>query len=164
MSDSTKKITSEHELGELVEEIVEEHDFNIEVGVEVAERFKRKAGQYRHGERKIRISEYLLKNHPGRVPRTVKHEIGHAVVMHRYGGGEVKPHGEEWKSVMRKLGVDNPEGRHDLQLAEYSYMVRCVNPECDVETGRHRKSRLVKQPSMYRCKECGSSFESFKLE
>lgn len=157
------RITSEYELKKATESIVKSFDLDIKLNVEISGRFKQKAGQYRHNERKIRISQYLLENHPEKVIETVKHEIGHAVVMHRHGKRRTKPHGKEWKSVMQELGVDNPKECHSLQLTEYSYLVRCTNSSCDVELGRHRKSRLVKKPQLYVCNECGSKFKSFKV-
>lgn len=157
------KIVSESELKIVTERVIDSFDLDINVDIEVSGRFKQKAGQYRHNERKIRISKYLLENHPEEVVETVKHELGHAVVMHRYRERRTKPHGKEWKSIMQELGVDNPKACHNLQLAEYSYLVRCTNPSCDVELGRHRKSRLVKKPQLYICNECGSNFESFKV-
>lgn len=157
------RISSEDELKKATESIIEEFNLEIDVCVETSGRFKQKAGQYRHSERKVRISKHLLENHPEKVIETLKHEIGHAVVLNRYGKRRTKPHGREWKSVMRELGVDNPEACHSLQLTEYSYLVRCTNPDCDVELGRHRKSRLVKKPQLYVCNECGDKFESFKV-
>lgn len=158
------RISSEDELKKATEHIIEEFDLEIDVDVEISGRFKQKAGQYRHSERKVRISEHLLENHPDEVMETLKHELGHAVVMNRNGERRIKPHGREWKSVMQELGVDNPEACHSLQLTEYRYLIRCTNPECDVELGRHRKSRLVKKPHLYLCNECGSNFESFKVK
>ena len=156
------EITSEQELKEAVESLVKEHDLGIEV--EIADRFKRKAGQYQHGEKKIRISKYLLENHSEKVIETLKHEIGHAVVMQKCKNRNTRPHGEEWKSVMHEIGVENPEACHSLQLTDYNYIVRCINPDCGLEIGRHRKSRLVKKPESYLCSECGSKLESFKVE
>jgi len=159
------KITSEHELKKATEYLINKFSLDIEADVEIATRFKQKAGQYRHNERKIRISQYLLENHPEEVIDTVKHELGHAVVMKRYGEDKsIRPHGEEWRSVMQELRVNNPQACHSLKLTKYSYIVKCSNSECSVKIGRHRKSRLVKQAELYACNECESHFESFKLE
>lgn len=160
---SPSVVTSEQELEEATERLIRKFDLGIDIEVEIAKRFKQKAGQYRHGERKIRISQHLIDNHPRKIIETVKHEIGHAVAMHRYGKRRIKPHGKEWKSIMQEMEVDKPEACHNLQLTEYSYVVRCTNPNCDVELGRHKKSRLVKKPEFYVCKECGSNFESFEV-
>jgi len=160
---SPSVITSEKELKEATEHLIKKFDLGIDIEVEIADRFKQKAGQYRHSERKVRISHHLIDNHPGEVIDTVKHELGHAVAMHRYGKRRVKPHGKEWKSIMEEMEVDKPKACHDLQLTEYSYVIRCTNSNCDVELGRHKKSRLVKKPELYVCKECGSNFESFEI-
>lgn len=157
------KISSEKELKDTVEQLIKKFDLDINVGIEIAERFKQKAGQYRHNERKIRISKHLIENHQEKVVETIKHELGHAVVMHRYENERTDPHGREWKSVMRELDVENPEACHTLQLTEYRYIVRCTNSNCEVESGRHKRSRLVKKPELYVCNECGSKFESFKV-
>ena len=157
------RISSETELEKAAEYVIKKFDLGIDIDIEIANRFKRKAGEYRHDERKIRISRHLLENHQEKVVETLKHEIGHAVVMQRYGK-KVKPHGREWKSVMQELEVDNPKAGHSLQLTEYSYLVRCTNPDCGVELGRHRKSRIVKTPEFYRCNKCGSVLESFEVD
>lgn len=156
------RISSETELKKASEYFIKKFDLGIEIEIEIENRFKRKAGEYRHDERKIRISRHLLENYPKKVEETVKHELGHAVVMQKYGKN-VKPHGREWKSVMQGLGVKEPEACHSLQLAEYSYIVKCTDPKCDVKLGRYRKSRLVKTPELYRCKKCGSVLESFEV-
>ncbi len=157
------RTSSENKLRTALERLIEEHDLDIEIDIEIADRFKRKAGQYHHGERKIRISRHLLENHPEEVIETIKHELGHALVMHRHGKRKIKPHGKEWNSMMEELGVSNPEACHSLQLTDYKYIVRCTNSECDAELGRYRKSRLVKKPGLYACKKCGCSFESFEV-
>lgn len=156
------EITSKRELEESLEYLIQEYNLDLDIEIEIADRFKRKAGQYRHDEREIRISRHLLENHPEKVIETVKHEIGHAVVMHRHQNRGIRPHGKEWKSIMRELDIENPEACHSIQLTDYNYIVRCTNPECDVEIGRHKKSRLVKKAKSYKCKECGSRFESFE--
>lgn len=156
-------ITSEKELKEVTEYLIKKFDLRIDIEVEIADRFKQKAGQYRHGERKIRISRHLIDNHPGEVIETLKHELGHAVTMHRHRKRRIKPHGKEWESIMEEMEVDKPKACHNLQLTEYSYVVKCTNSNCDVELGRHKKSRLVKKPELYVCKECGSNFESFEV-
>jgi SprT protein len=157
------RINSREKLEKALESIIRKFDLDIEPELEIAGRFKRKAGQYQHKDRKIRISKYLLENHPEKVITTLKHELGHAIVMNRYQRKKIKPHGKEWRSVMSELGVDKPEVCHRLQLAKYRYIVRCSNTECNIELGRHKKSRLVKKPDLYICKECGSSFESFEV-
>lgn len=153
-------ISSETQLKRAAEQLIESFDLEVEVSIEVATGFKRKAGQYSHSDRKIRVSKHLLENHPEKVIETLKHELAHAVVMEKYGKTRLKPHGEEWKAVMNKLGVSKPEACHNIQLTDYAYIVRCTNPECGVELGRYRESRLVKKPEQYICKECGSRFES----
>ena len=142
--------------------LIDRFDLEIDVGIEINTRFKNKAGQYSHSDRKISISVYLIENHPEKVLRTLKHELAHAYVLQRLDQKDSKPHGSEWESVMQDMGVKDPKACHKMKLTDFSYLIRCTNTDCDVEIGRHRKSKIVKQTGLYRCKKCGSKLESFE--
>lgn len=156
------KVSSKKELENILEHIINKYCLDIDVSVEIAN-LKRLAGQYRHSERKIRISRYLMENYPEKVIDTVKHELGHAIADQRHGT-DIKPHGEEWKNAMAEMNVTDPSPCHKMQLADYSYVVACTNPECDVEYGRYRRSKIVKQPELYTCGQCGGRLESFEVD
>jgi SprT protein len=149
------------DLKKMADRIQTRKNLDIEVSLKISN-LKRAAGQYHRDRKEIRISEHLIQNHPEKVEDTLKHELGHAVVDQKYSR-RVKPHGREWKTVMKKLGVEDPSACHSLKLAEYKYFVRCSNPNCDVEFGRYRKSKKVKHADRYVCGKCGSRWESFKL-
>lgn len=155
------EISTHSDLNRAKEFIINKYGFELDVDIEISERFKRKAGEYNPVKGKIKISKHLLENHSEKVIETLKHEIAHAEVISNYG--DSKPHGKEWKSVMKHLGIENPQACHNLKLTEYNYFVECSNPDCDTRMGRHRKSKLVKKPELYRCTECGSKLESFEL-
>lgn len=115
---------------------------------------KRQAGKFMPDRNEIRLSRYLLENHPGSVRDVLLHEIGHAIAYHRYGTN-IRQHGEEWQEVMAELGVDDPDPTHSMTLVEPRYVLTCNNEDCDVRIERHRKSKVVKDPGRYRC-QCGS--------
>lgn len=157
-----REIKTREELKETVNRLIRRRDFDVDISVEVAN-LKRAAGQYHHSDKKIRISKHLLENHPEKAMRTIKHELGHAVADQRHGT-RVKPHGREWKAVMAEMNVENPSACHSMQLTEYNYIVKCSNPDCDVEFGRYRKSKKVKRANDYICGKCGHRWESFEVQ
>ncbi|MDY6778259.1 MAG: SprT-like domain-containing protein [Candidatus Nanohaloarchaea archaeon] len=119
---------------------------------------KRQAGTYNHDRKTIRISRFLLDNHPDRVEQVLLHELGHAITMQRHGT-DIEPHGSKWQDTMQELGVDDPNAKHELKLADYRYILRCQDPDCTIRIGRFRKSKLVQQPGQYRCRRCGTPLE-----
>lgn len=121
--------------------------------------FKRRAGQYHPERQEIAISEHLLTFSPDTVKTVLKHELGHAAVHQRYDG-DVKPHGVEWQNEMQRMGVEDADVTHDLQLVAYRYVFECTG--CGRRTGRHRRSKFVKQTERYRCRECGERFEQIQ--
>lgn len=149
-------------LEKLIDDLLGKHEPDLEISVKVAD-MKRSAGRYNPSKKEIKLSKHLLENHSENVLRTVKHELGHAIADHR-NERKVKPHGREWRKIMSELGVEDPSACHKMQLTDYKYIVRCSDPDCDVKFGRYRKSKTVKHAEKYVCKECGSSFESFKLK
>jgi predicted SprT family Zn-dependent metalloprotease len=88
------------------------------------------AGRAFFREFEIRLSRVVLQTQQ-QIYDTVLHEYAHLVVFEEYGL-KAKPHGVEWKSVMRRLGIE-PKVTHDYPV--------------------ERKS-LTKKLA-YRCQECG---------
>lgn len=154
------KIESVDELKSAKDFIIAKYDLQADVEIGVSGSFRRKAGEYDPVKEKIRISQYLLDNHSERVFRILKHELAHAEVSEHFK--DFKPHGEEWKSMMMKLGIVDPTACHDLKLTDYNYVIRCSNPDCCMEIGRFKKSKVVKKPQLYRCKNCGNKLVSSK--
>ena len=71
------------------------------------------AGKAYFRENEIRLSRVVLTTHP-RVYDTVLHEYAHLVVYQQFGRSS-RPHGAEWKAVMRALGLE-PRVTHDYPV------------------------------------------------
>lgn len=89
--------------------------------------------------------------------QTVGHEVAHLVVWARYGA-RVKPHGAEWKTVMRAFGLST-RATHDYDLsglrrARSPFVYRCACPG-DIRLGRLRHKRVTRGVT-YLCRRCRS--------
>lgn len=93
--------------------------------------------------------------------RTVAHEVAHLVtaVCHP----RARPHGNEWRAVMRHLGIDAPRRCHDYAVDEsttrrqrrWIYVCECSRHE--ITTTRH--NRIQAKGVRYHCRRCGSLLE-----
>lgn len=104
----------------------------------------------------IRINAALLASHPTEMlDDTVPHEVAHVVIFRLYGR-RAKPHGEEWKALMRAFGID-PRPCHTLpaeptrQLKRFRYDCACEEPAM-LTSIRHRRAQ---QGTDYMCRRCG---------
>ena len=122
----------------------------------------RAAGMYRvvRGQRIIRYNPYLFaKYYDENLTTTVPHEVAHYLTDAVYGSAHVKPHGHEWRTVMRMLGADasvrcefNLEG---IPLRRYRYIrYNCRCRFHELTTIRH--NRIQKKSARYYCRECSS--------
>jgi len=120
----------------------------------------RSAGQAifarRSREVRIRINAKLLASHPKEMlEETVPHEVAHVVIFRLYGR-KAKPHGDEWKALMRVFGVD-PAPCHTLP-AEPARVLKRFRYECACDTPamltsiRHKRAQ---QGTDYICRRCG---------
>lgn len=122
----------------------------------------RAAGMYlvKNKQRYIRYNPYLFaKYFDDNLETTVPHEVAHYVTDMLYGLRRIKPHGNEWQSVMRDLGV-NPSvtAKYDLtgipvrQQKRFTYQCNCTSHL--LSTVRHNKINLGK--AQYHCRYCGT--------
>ena len=87
--------------------------------------------------------------------QTVGHEVAHLVVWALYGV-RVKPHGVEWKTVMRAFGLET-RATHDydvssLRRARAPFVYRCACPG-DLHLGSLRHQRVARGVT-YFCRRC----------
>jgi predicted SprT family Zn-dependent metalloprotease len=95
---------------------------------------------------------------------TVQHELAHAICFARHSDypSQKDGHGVAWKEIARKIGAD-PSSCHRKRdrSDEFDYYIRC--PECGMQTGRTKRSKIIQKPFMRKCTKCGhaplSSFE-----
>ncbi len=74
-----------------------------------------------------------LREYPGQVDRTLRHELAHLIAYHRAGRKRIEPHGAEWREACAALGIPDEHACHQLPLP------------------RSRQQRKL----VYRCAACG---------
>lgn len=120
----------------------------------------RAAGMYRvqRGTRVIRYNPYLFAKYPhDSLTVTVPHEVAHYITERLYGLRRVRPHGPEWRAVMRDFGVDPAAtADHDLDgipgRRQRRHPYRCA---CLVHPLTTRRHNLILRGARYRCRRCG---------
>lgn len=105
---------------------------------------------------RIRLNADLL-NDPRYVDNmiddTVVHEFAHVVVRQLYPGSQ--SHGETWKAVMRRLGIERPQRCHDYEVVPARTHARmlyvCGCQEHWVTKITHNR---IKRGITYTCRQC----------
>jgi len=89
---------------------------------------------------------------------TVAHELAHLIVGRLYP--LAKPHGSEWKRVMKVLG-ETPSVTHNMELPilKFTHLYACKCSEYQLSNIRHKK---VQKGTKYRCTKCKSVLEEVK--
>jgi SprT protein len=121
-------------------------------------------GMYRirRGERMIRFNPYLFAKYPeDGFAVTIPHEVAHYVTDCVYGFQNIRPHGTEWREVMRAFGVDpDASVRHHLDLSGIPVRKQRRHPyRCDCRThalSTSRHHRIMRAAAQYFCRRCGS--------
>lgn len=118
----------------------------------------RAAGQFRQYRKQslIRYNPWVFAvDFQHHLAETVPHEVAHYLVFTTFG--RVKPHGEEWRLVMRAFGV-TPRARGDYNISgvrvrrQRRYRYRCLCREHELTTTRHNR---VQKGVRYYCRGCG---------
>lgn len=119
------------------------------------------AGMYRvkAGQRVIRYNPYVFaKYFDDNVSETIPHEVAHYVTDMLFGLKKIRPHGNEWKSVMQVFGVAAKRtANYDLSglpvrnFQKYVYHCGCQNYE--LSSRRHNK--ILRGTGHYLCRDCG---------
>ena len=96
---------------------------------------------------------------------TVPHEVAHYVVDcidDSVAGKRSMPHGAEWKSVMKFLGVSNPRATATYDTSglnirrQNRYVYRCGCRNHELTTTRHKR---VLRGQHYLCRVCGDELK-----
>lgn len=120
----------------------------------------RSAGQFsaRGSSCLIRYNPWIFQRYfAENLSTTVAHEVAHYAVYRAFPGRQVKPHGREWKAVMRALGAD-PAVTFDLDISglpvrrQRRHVYHCGCKEHALSTTRHK--RVVSGRARYACLEC----------
>ena len=123
------------------------------------------AGMYRirGRERVIRYNPWLFARYPeDNLAVTIPHEVAHYTVDRLHGHRRVRPHGIEWREVMRAFGVDaRASVSQDLTgiplRRQRRHAYRCACMVHQLTTRRHH--RVIRDGARYVCRRCGSVLE-----
>ncbi len=128
----------------------------------------RAAGQYlSHPHPCIRYNLALAKQQfDAFLERTPGHEVAHYVIHQMHPKGRVKPHGPEWRELMKKLGLD-PSRCHEFDTSgvptrrQRRFPYRCGCRTHELSATRHNRVRRGQVD--YRCAMCGERLEPLTL-
>ncbi|MBB3142952.1 SprT family zinc-dependent metalloprotease [Halomonas organivorans] len=118
----------------------------------------RSAGQAHFGRGGLRFNPVLLEeNRHAFLVEVVPHEMAHWLVHHLEDGHRARPHGHEWRTVMRRLFGLAPRVTHRFDTARSSpapHRYRCGCREHALSARRHA---LVRSGRAYRCRHCAQT-------
>ncbi|WP_275286446.1 SprT-like domain-containing protein [Halomonas elongata] len=114
------------------------------------------AGQAHFGRGGLRFNPTLFdENRRAFLVEVVPHEVAHWLVHHLADGHRARPHGHEWRTVMRELFGLPPHATHRFDTGRSSpepYRYRCGCREHGFSARRHGLARRGRQ---YHCRSCG---------
>ncbi len=119
------------------------------------------AGMYRVKacQRVIRYNPYIFSKYfDDNFSETIPHEVAHYVTDVLYGLKKIRPHGNEWKSVMQVFGVAaNRTANYDLtglpQRNYQKFIYHCGCQNYALTSRRHNK--MLRGAGHYLCRDCG---------
>lgn len=102
------------------------------------------------------------------INQTVPHEVAHYVQRAVYGYGCVKPHGKEWKYIMRRVYGIQPDRCHSYDVSvtkkrnvkRFTYSCGCKTHQ--VSAVKH--NRIVLKNVNYVCVSCGERIRYTPLQ
>ena len=120
------------------------------------------AGMYRvrKNERCIRYNPHIFARFfDDNLEQTVPHEVAHYIADAVYGFGNIRPHGPEWKAMMKLFGA-NTRATCDYDLRGlplrkqqfFGYRCQCMAHQL----GIRRHNKVMRNQMRYFCKYCGS--------
>ena len=106
----------------------------------------------------IRYNPHIFAKHYAySLANTVPHEAAHYIVHCVHGAGKVRPHGDEWKELMRLFGVEprrtsclDLEGIPLRRQRRHAYSCACRSHE--ISSVRH--NRIRNGTARYYCRAC----------
>lgn len=108
----------------------------------------------------VRLNPVLFRENPEFfLSETIPHELAHLLAFKVYGH-KIKPHGAEWKSIMRSLGVA-PKTTHSLDLSSVQRKRPTVSYRCacdqttEIPVSRHQRVQRAK--GRFVCKTCSKT-------
>lgn len=107
----------------------------------------------------IRLNPVLLcANTEDFIRQTVPHEVAH-LVNRALNGGAVKPHGPEWRAIMRAFGLaplrcHNYDVEPTASRTQERHAYYCL---CRIHQISQTKHNRIRRGFIYRCRHCGVS-------
>lgn len=115
----------------------------------------RAAGTAHLQKNELRFNAFMYQQNPSLFLDTVvPHEIAHILVYQIYGGN-VRPHGKEWRAVMKKVYGLQPDRTHcfDVPKPKQSFAYHC---SCQTHTFTKQRHSRAQKGTDYICKMCRS--------
>lgn len=113
------------------------------------------AGQAHFGRGGLRFNPLLYaENRRDFLVEVVPHEMAHWLVHHLEDGHLARPHGREWRTVMRRLFGLEPRTTHRFDTDRASpapYRYAC---DCREHAFSARRHSLARRGRRYRCRHC----------
>ena len=117
----------------------------------------------KQGVPKIRYNPYIFAKHfDYSLANTVPHEVAHYVIFSLYGLKTVRPHGREWKDLMRQFGAE-PNCTNTLDLdgiptrRHKRHPYRCSCTDHLISSRRH--NRIKNGKAKYFCRSCRTELQ-----
>ena len=111
---------------------------------------------HRNGYTIINFNAALFKRHAEDfLVQTVPHEVAHLVAYQHYGA-KIRPHGQEWQSIMQLFGADVSRCHnydvHHSEARRYRYFqYHCHCQQHSLTAIRHNR---ILRGQVYHCKKC----------
>jgi predicted SprT family Zn-dependent metalloprotease len=138
-------------------------DLSREISIRTSKRFRTSLGRYSALDSEIALAHWLLEGPEQLLEEVLCHEAAHAAVHRRFGSG-VRPHGAEWRELMRRAGFparvripsdELPRDQHIRIKKAPTWEHRC--PVCQVT--RLARTRVTR----WRCRACRDQGRSGEL-
>src|SRR6266496_6835238 len=121
-----------------------------ELRVEWNPRLKTAAGRADYRQKLISLNPRLVE-HPAEIYRTLRHELAHILAQFRAGRRRILPHGDEWRTACRDLGIADEKRCHNLPfpVTERGWRYRYKCPHCQRDF--HRTRRIKRAVACLAC-------------
>ncbi len=122
----------------------------------------RSAGCYQvKGDQKIiRYNPFIFaKYYQDNLSNTVPHEVAHYIADRLYGRINIRPHGREWKHIMRQFGkVPMVTSRYDLSgIPVRKAKTHPYHCGCQIhQLTARRHNKIINKQAEYICRRCGT--------
>lgn len=120
----------------------------------------RRAGYAQFIANKIALNnEMLHANGDAFIDTVPGHEAAHIIARKMYGFG-IRPHGTEWKKVMRLIGLE-PDRCHEFEIVtNHRYFCKC-NDRIFISTRKH--NLILQGKNLFYCKMCKHTIRWSKM-